>query len=227
MHVQRLRRQTLTATSRAMTCQPLRLVPRNQVSPARAFWCEALPLVPIRKGVTEDSLLLVIAGQIHLEEAGALHCLREGDAAIVHINHGCKAWAGAAGAQWLAVGLCDAARFHSTLPVHLQQAANAGVTHEFNTRFRRLPLLRGSDCCDWGSALALIAPLEATTPHSHIDSESFVLLHGSGRVTINDESREVEGGDVVHLPSGSTHTLHNTTAEELRFFCTWWTSPPS
>lgn len=62
-----------------------------------------------------------------------------------------------------------------------------------------------------------------STPHNHHDVETFFITQGRGVMTVNDESIEVEAGDVVYLPPLSTHSLKNTSQEEdLLFLTVWW-----
>ncbi|MBA2673687.1 MAG: cupin domain-containing protein [Ramlibacter sp.] len=171
----------------------------------------------------EGDCLVVAAHGIIALALGAEHQeLSAGDAAVVHGARACTVRALTPDASALTVWLPRAAPAGGPRIV-LQREKQAKSTIEFNTRFRRLPLLPESEPLDWGSALADIAPREATVPHSHIDNESFVLLTGHGRLRIDDEVCELQAGDVVHLPSKSEHTLENLTGEDLRFFCTWWT----
>ncbi len=53
--------------------------------------------------------------------------------------------------------------------------------------------------------------------HHHLQTEEvYYLLEGRGRMTVNDETREVSAGDAVFIPRGATHTLENTGNAPLR-----------
>ncbi|WP_296354534.1 cupin domain-containing protein [Ramlibacter sp.] len=201
-------------------CHALDLAPG---APVGAAWLALRPGADSALSEREGDCLVVAAHGIIALALGAEHQeLSAGDAAVVHGARACTVRALTPDASALTVWLPRAAPAGGPRIV-LQREKQAKSTIEFNTRFRRLPLLPESEPLDWGSALADIAPREATVPHSHIDNESFVLLTGHGRLRIDDEVCELQAGDVVHLPSKSEHTLENLTGEDLRFFCTWWT----
>ena len=68
---------------------------------------------------------------------------------------------------------------------------------------------------------------EATVPvggetieHLHRTTEEIYLFtHGSGRMRLGDEEREVAPGDTVVIPPGVRHKLWSTGAEPLRLLC--------
>lgn len=68
---------------------------------------------------------------------------------------------------------------------------------------------------------------EATVPargetqaHFHRTSEEiYVVTHGTGRVRVGDEEREVREGDCVVLPPGTEHKLWNLGDRPLRLLC--------
>ena len=68
---------------------------------------------------------------------------------------------------------------------------------------------------------------EATVPvggntieHLHRTTEEIYLFtHGSGRMRLGDEEREVAPGDTVVIPPGMRHKLWSTGAEPLRLLC--------
>jgi mannose-6-phosphate isomerase-like protein (cupin superfamily) len=78
----------------------------------------------------------------------------------------------------------------------------------------------------WGSAIATVRPGEATTPHSHDEEETFIILSGKGHMSVDAEVTEVEAGDVIYLPRGSQHMLANASLDEpLSFLTIFWGSP--
>jgi methionyl-tRNA synthetase len=56
-----------------------------------------------------------------------------------------------------------------------------------------------------------------TLPHSHFEPEIFFIIKGHGQIHINEETRTISAGDLVHIPSFSTHTLQNTGNTVLEF----------
>ncbi|HRI16552.1 MAG TPA: cupin domain-containing protein [Verrucomicrobiota bacterium] len=69
-------------------------------------------------------------------------------------------------------------------------------------------------------AEARLAPGQATTEHYHAKTEEvYFLTHGSGRMRIESEVREVRAGDAIAIPPGKKHKLWNTGSETLRLLC--------
>jgi mannose-6-phosphate isomerase-like protein (cupin superfamily) len=69
-------------------------------------------------------------------------------------------------------------------------------------------------------AEATVAPGTATEEHYHRRSEEiYFFTHGSGRLRVGDEEREVEPGHTVVIAPGTRHKLWNTGAEPLRLLC--------
>lgn len=60
----------------------------------------------------------------------------------------------------------------------------------------------------------------STQEHVHpIAEEIYYITHGTGRIRIEGETREVRPGDAVAIPPGQKHKLWNTGAEVLRLLC--------
>ncbi len=60
----------------------------------------------------------------------------------------------------------------------------------------------------------------ATQEHFHPRAEEiYYIIHGSGRVCIEGETREVRAGDAIAIPPGLRHKLWNTGPETLRLLC--------
>jgi mannose-6-phosphate isomerase-like protein (cupin superfamily) len=60
----------------------------------------------------------------------------------------------------------------------------------------------------------------ATQEHYHVKTEEiYYLTHGTGRMRIEDEIREVQAGDAVAILPGQKHKLWNTGNETLRLLC--------
>jgi len=60
----------------------------------------------------------------------------------------------------------------------------------------------------------------STQEHYHVRTEEiYYLTHGTGRIRIGDETREVRAGDAIAIPPGSKHKLWNTGSEPLRLLC--------
>ena len=60
----------------------------------------------------------------------------------------------------------------------------------------------------------------ATQEHYHrVTEEIYFITHGTGRIRIEGELREVKAGDAIAIPSGQKHKLWNTGTETLRLLC--------
>ena len=60
----------------------------------------------------------------------------------------------------------------------------------------------------------------STQEHFHPRAEEiYYLTHGTGRMRIGGETREVKAGDAIAIPPGQKHKLWNTGDETLRLLC--------
>lgn len=60
----------------------------------------------------------------------------------------------------------------------------------------------------------------ATQEHYHPRAEEiYYLTHGTGKVRIDGETRDVRAGDAIAIPPGQKHKLWNTGSEPLRLLC--------
>ena len=60
----------------------------------------------------------------------------------------------------------------------------------------------------------------ATQEHYHpLAEEIYYITHGTGKIRIEGETREVGAGDAIAIPPGRKHKLWNTGNESLRLLC--------
>jgi mannose-6-phosphate isomerase-like protein (cupin superfamily) len=60
----------------------------------------------------------------------------------------------------------------------------------------------------------------STQEHFHPRAEEIYLItHGTGRMRIETEVRDVQPGDAIAIPPGMKHKLWNTGTETLRLLC--------
>lgn len=60
----------------------------------------------------------------------------------------------------------------------------------------------------------------ATQEHFHPRTEEiYYITHGTGRIRIENETREVKAGDAIAIPPGQKHKLWNTGGKVLRLLC--------
>jgi oxalate decarboxylase/phosphoglucose isomerase-like protein (cupin superfamily) len=110
--------------------------------------------------------------------------------------------------------------------VNIARSSGAEKKYEYGCDLRRLFPWPGVAEPFWGSAIASVRPNEATSPHSHDEEETFIILSGGGDISIDGETASVERGDVIYLPRNSHHTIRNTSGKEpLEFLTIFWGSP--
>jgi mannose-6-phosphate isomerase-like protein (cupin superfamily) len=60
----------------------------------------------------------------------------------------------------------------------------------------------------------------STQEHFHPRAEEiYYITHGTGKIRIENETREVKPGDAIAIPPGQKHKLWNTGGEVLRLLC--------
>ncbi len=60
----------------------------------------------------------------------------------------------------------------------------------------------------------------ATQEHFHPRAEEiYFITHGTGKIRIENETREVRAGDAIAIPPGLKHKLWTTGTETLRLLC--------
>jgi mannose-6-phosphate isomerase-like protein (cupin superfamily) len=61
----------------------------------------------------------------------------------------------------------------------------------------------------------------STQEHYHVQTEEiYYITHGTGRIRINGEIREVKVGDAIAILPGQRHKLWNMGKDTLRLLCT-------
>jgi len=69
-------------------------------------------------------------------------------------------------------------------------------------------------------AEARVAPGRSTDEHFHpLPEEIYCVLQGQGRISIEDEDREVGPGDGIAIIPGHRHKMWNTGGSPLIFLC--------
>ena len=65
--------------------------------------------------------------------------------------------------------------------------------------------------------IAKIPPGEALHEHRHQQAEIYLILEGTGSVTIDGKARPVGAGSAIFIPGNVVHSCENTGASDLRF----------
>lgn len=84
------------------------------------------------------------------------------------------------------------------------------------------------DSPPFGSSWCIVETGKSTDPHNHEVGETFFILEGEGKMSIDGQTSPVMKGSVVYIPSYATHSLLNTSStENLVFISVWWEESPS
>jgi mannose-6-phosphate isomerase-like protein (cupin superfamily) len=88
------------------------------------------------------------------------------------------------------------------------------------SEIRELLAHRNSAIRNQSLAEARLPAGASTQEHYHpLAEEIYFITHGTGKIRIGDEVRDVKVGDAVAIPPGSRHKLWNTGTETLRLLC--------
>ncbi|MEX2356923.1 MAG: cupin domain-containing protein, partial [Pirellulaceae bacterium] len=93
-------------------------------------------------------------------------------------------------------------------------------TTKDGSEIRELLAHRNSGIRKQSLAEARLPPGTATMPHFHpLTEEIYYITHGTARMQIDHEVREVSVGDAIAIPPGAVHQITNTGQETLRLLC--------
>ncbi len=88
------------------------------------------------------------------------------------------------------------------------------------SEIRELLAHRNSAIRNQSLAEARLPAGASTQEHYHPKAEEiYYITHGTGRMRIEGEWREVKPGDAIAIPPGLKHKLWNTGSEVLRLLC--------
>jgi mannose-6-phosphate isomerase-like protein (cupin superfamily) len=88
------------------------------------------------------------------------------------------------------------------------------------SEIRELLAHRNSAIRNQSLAEARLPAGASTQEHYHPKAEEiYYITHGTGRLRIEGEQREVKTGDAIAIPPGKKHKLWNTGTETLRLLC--------
>jgi len=93
-------------------------------------------------------------------------------------------------------------------------------TTKDGSEIRELLAHRNSAIRNQSLAEARLPVGSATQEHYHVQTEEiYYITHGTGRIRIDGEVREVGVGDAIAILPGKRHKLWNTGSEPLRLLC--------
>jgi len=81
-------------------------------------------------------------------------------------------------------------------------------------------LLVSEDTCHSQNLTITIVDMEPggiQQVHSHDPEQMYCIMEGSGRMTVDDEQRQVKAGECIFFSSRSRHGLENTGSTVLRY----------
>ena len=65
-----------------------------------------------------------------------------------------------------------------------------------------------------------LKPGQSTRGHSHAGQEEvYYFISGTGTMELDEEKFNIQGGDVVLIPDGAFHKVHNQSPTPLYFVC--------
>ena len=93
-------------------------------------------------------------------------------------------------------------------------------TTKDGSEIRELLAHRNSAIRNQSLAEARLPVGASTQEHYHPKAEEiYYITHGTGRMRIEGELRDVKPGDAIAIPPGKKHKLWNTGTETLRLLC--------
>src|ERR1041385_4703 len=93
-------------------------------------------------------------------------------------------------------------------------------TTKDGSEIRELLAHRNSAIRNQSLAEARVPVGGGTLEHYHAQTEEiYFITAGTGRMRIEDETREVQPGDAIAIPPGRRHKIWNTGSEPLKLLC--------
>jgi mannose-6-phosphate isomerase-like protein (cupin superfamily) len=108
--------------------------------------------------------------------------------------------------------------------IQFMDVKNLNEVEPFTTKdgseIREMLAHRNSAIRNQSLAEARLPVRGATQEHFHPRAEEiYYITHGTGKIRIEGETRDVRAGDAIAIPPGQKHKLWNTGNETLRLLC--------
>lgn len=68
------------------------------------------------------------------------------------------------------------------------------------------------------TSLTELYPLKSTTGHYHDADEIYIFIEGEGTIEIGAQTSKITGGDIILVPGGDFHKVHNKKETIMRFW---------
>ncbi len=62
-----------------------------------------------------------------------------------------------------------------------------------------------------------VAPGGLQIPHNHPEVQVYVIVSGTGRMLVGEETKEVSAGELIYVPSGLMHGIENLGESTLSY----------
>jgi mannose-6-phosphate isomerase-like protein (cupin superfamily) len=119
----------------------------------------------------------------------------------------------------ISVHSCPFWFYHRVMDVRNLEDVPAFTTKD-GSEIRELLAYRNSVIRHQSLAEARLPVGASTQEHYHPKTEEiYYITHGSGRMRIEEELRDVKPGDAIAIPPGKKHKIWNTGGEVLRLLC--------
>jgi quercetin dioxygenase-like cupin family protein len=105
--------------------------------------------------------------------------------------------------------------------MEIRKLDREGMPEEYGVRVQRLVPWAALNA-PFEGAWCVIAPGQATDPHSHHEYEIFIAISGEGALEAEGERSSFRPGDVVHFPPGRRHQVINAGDTDFQFYSVWW-----
>ncbi len=101
-----------------------------------------------------------------------------------------------------------------------------GLKHEYGLDGQRLLPWENANF-PFGGAYCVVKSNTNSLQHVNQpddEDEFFIVISGKAKVFIDGDFFEIEKGDQVFIPKGTSHYVENTYNEDFHFYALWWNS---
>lgn len=97
------------------------------------------------------------------------------------------------------------------------------VTYEGNTvaggATKQVLINKSIGAPNFGLRYFTIPPHSKSNLDHHVHDHGVIIMHGEGRVLLDEEQYDIKEGDIVYIPGWEIHQFESTTDEPLTFMC--------